>query len=59
MPGVEAHGAYAFCALGCLSILDSPHRSIPKYVVAVANTRACQSRDKEPCMLTILDWAGT
>ncbi|KAJ6442141.1 Terpenoid cylases/protein prenyltransferase alpha-alpha toroid [Purpureocillium lavendulum] len=30
-PGVEAHGAYAFCALGCLSILDSPHRSIPKY----------------------------
>ncbi|OAQ93660.1 farnesyltransferase subunit beta [Purpureocillium lilacinum] len=31
-PGVEAHGAYAFCALGCLSILDSPHRSIPKYL---------------------------
>lgn len=32
MPGVEAHGAYAFCALGCLSIIDSPHRIIPKYV---------------------------
>ncbi|KAK8919565.1 Protein farnesyltransferase subunit beta [Metarhizium anisopliae] len=30
-PGFEAHGAYAFCALGCLSILDSPHRTIPKY----------------------------
>jgi hypothetical protein len=30
-PGIEAHGAYAFCALGCLSILDSPHRSIPRY----------------------------
>ncbi|KAJ3467306.1 hypothetical protein MRS44_004870 [Fusarium solani] len=29
-PGVEAHGAYAFCALGCLSILDSPHRAIPR-----------------------------
>ncbi|PHH65998.1 hypothetical protein CDD81_946 [Ophiocordyceps australis] len=31
-PGVEAHGAYAFCALGCLSILDSPHRSVAKYL---------------------------
>lgn len=31
-PGVEAHGAYAFCALGCLSIIDSPHRSILRYV---------------------------
>ncbi|KAF5134521.1 Protein farnesyltransferase subunit beta [Metarhizium anisopliae] len=31
-PGFEAHGAYAFCALGCLSILDSPHRTIPKYL---------------------------
>lgn len=26
--GIEAHGAYAFCALGCLSIIDSPHRSV-------------------------------
>ncbi|ATY59604.1 Terpenoid cylases prenyltransferase alpha-alpha toroid [Cordyceps militaris] len=32
VPGIEAHGAYAFCALGCLSILDAPHRSIPKYM---------------------------
>ncbi|KAK0385321.1 hypothetical protein NLU13_7797 [Sarocladium strictum] len=31
-PGVEAHGAYAFCALGCLSILDSPTRSFAKYL---------------------------
>ncbi|KFH41232.1 Protein farnesyltransferase subunit beta-like protein [Hapsidospora chrysogenum ATCC 11550] len=30
--GFEAHGAYAFCALGCLSIIDSPHRSIPGYL---------------------------
>ncbi|KAJ0380870.1 hypothetical protein COL26b_000710 [Colletotrichum chrysophilum] len=29
-PDGEAHGAYAFCALGCLSILDTPHRIIPK-----------------------------
>lgn len=29
-PGAEAHGAYAFCALGCLSIIDSPHRIISR-----------------------------
>lgn len=31
-PDTEAHGAYAFCALGCLSILDTPERIIPKYL---------------------------
>ncbi|PHH55804.1 Protein farnesyltransferase subunit beta [Ceratocystis fimbriata CBS 114723] len=31
-PDAEAHGAYAFCALGCLSILDAPYRSIPKHL---------------------------
>lgn len=31
-PNNEAHGAYAFCALACLSILDAPHISIPKYL---------------------------
>lgn len=31
-PDVEAHGGYAFCALGCLSILDSPDRIIPRYL---------------------------
>lgn len=30
-PNAEAHGAYAFCALGCLAILDAPHRIIPRY----------------------------
>lgn len=29
-PTNEAHGAYAFCALACLAILDDPARSIPK-----------------------------
>ena len=29
-PDVEAHGAYAFCALACLSILGDPHDIIPK-----------------------------
>lgn len=30
-PGVEAHGAYAFCALACLSILGPPEEMIPRY----------------------------
>ncbi|KAJ0110114.1 protein farnesyltransferase subunit beta [Diaporthe amygdali] len=32
-PDAEAHGAYAFCALGCLAILDSPDRIIPSHWV--------------------------
>jgi protein farnesyltransferase subunit beta len=28
-PSNEAHGAYAFCALACLSIIDAPQKSIP------------------------------
>ncbi|KAL2016860.1 hypothetical protein VTK56DRAFT_2935 [Thermocarpiscus australiensis] len=31
-PNAEAHGAYAFCALGCLALLDQPSRSIPGYL---------------------------
>ncbi|PNS20901.1 Protein farnesyltransferase subunit beta [Sphaceloma murrayae] len=31
-PDNEAHGAYAFCGLACLSILDAPGISIPKYL---------------------------
>ncbi|KAG7151497.1 Protein farnesyltransferase subunit beta like protein [Verticillium longisporum] len=31
-PDTEAHGAYTFCALGCLATLDAPHRIIPKYL---------------------------
>lgn len=31
-PDAEAHGAYAFCALGCLSLLGSPDEMIPKYL---------------------------
>ncbi|KAJ4293795.1 CAAX farnesyltransferase (FTase) subunit beta [Collariella sp. IMI 366227] len=31
-PNAEAHGAYAFCALGCLALLDHPSRSIPSYL---------------------------
>jgi len=31
-PGDEAHGAYAFLAMGVLSMLDAPHIIIPKYL---------------------------
>lgn len=31
-PNNEAHGAYAFCALACLAILDNPRRIIPSYL---------------------------
>lgn len=31
-PGNEAHGAYAFCGLGCLSILGPPTETLPKYL---------------------------
>ena len=31
-PDNEAHGAYAFCCLAGLSLIDAPHRSIPKYL---------------------------
>lgn len=31
-PANEAHGAYAFCCLACLCLLDAPHISIPKHL---------------------------
>lgn len=30
-PGVEAHGAYAYCALACLALLGPPEETIPRY----------------------------
>lgn len=31
-PGNEAHGAYAFCGLGCLSIMGPPKETLNKYL---------------------------
>ncbi|KAJ5090247.1 hypothetical protein N7532_008931 [Penicillium argentinense] len=31
-PGVEAHGAYAFCALACLAILGPPEQTIARHM---------------------------
>ena len=43
MPGSEAHGAYAFCGLACLSLLDAPHISIPQYLDTEALVRCLAS----------------
>lgn len=29
-PNSEAHGAYAFCALACLAIIDDPAKNVPR-----------------------------
>ncbi|KAF2874469.1 terpenoid cyclases/protein prenyltransferase alpha-alpha toroid [Massariosphaeria phaeospora] len=31
-PGNEAHGAYAFCGLACLSIMGPPKATLPKHI---------------------------
>ena len=47
-PTNEAHGAYAFCALACLSIIDAPHISIPKYLDAQALVTWLAARQATP-----------
>ena len=47
-PTNEAHGAYAFCALACLSILDAPHVSIPKHLDAQALVSWLAARQTQP-----------
>lgn len=47
-PTNEAHGAYAFCALACLCILDAPHVSIPKYLDAPALLSWLAARQTQP-----------
>ncbi|KUI53568.1 Protein farnesyltransferase subunit beta [Cytospora mali] len=47
-PDAEAHGAYAFCALGCLAILDSPDRIFPRYLVVPRLISWLSSRQYAP-----------
>ncbi|KAI0183177.1 terpenoid cyclases/protein prenyltransferase alpha-alpha toroid [Xylaria flabelliformis] len=47
-PGAEAHGAYAFCALGCLAVLDAPHRIFPRFVCTILILRPL----RQPALLT-------
>jgi protein farnesyltransferase subunit beta len=47
-PGNEAHGAYAFCGLGCLSILGLPEETLPKYLNIPLLTHWLSSRQCSP-----------
>lgn len=47
-PGGEAHGAYTFCALACLCLLDTPRRSIARYMDVPALIRWLSSRQYAP-----------
>ena len=47
-PGEEAHGAYAFCGLACLSLLDQPHRSMHRYLDVDAMLSWLSSRQYAP-----------
>lgn len=44
----EAHGAYAFCALACLSILGPPHKTITNYLDLGALIRWLSARQYAP-----------
>ncbi|KAI4721086.1 terpenoid cyclases/Protein prenyltransferase [Aureobasidium sp. EXF-10727] len=47
-PDNEAHGAYAFCVLACLCLLDSPHKAIPTYLDTKSLTHWLVSRQASP-----------
>lgn len=47
-PGNEAHGAYAFCGLGCLAILGPPKETLPKYLDLHSLTHWLSSRQASP-----------
>ena len=47
-PGNEAHGAYAFCGLGCLSIVGPPKETLNKYLDMKALTHWLASRQCSP-----------
>jgi protein farnesyltransferase subunit beta len=47
-PGLEAHGAYAFCALACLCLLGDPHKVMPRYLDMDALLSWLSSRQYAP-----------
>ncbi|KAH7083151.1 terpenoid cyclases/protein prenyltransferase alpha-alpha toroid [Paraphoma chrysanthemicola] len=47
-PGNEAHGAYAFCGLGCLSILGPPVETLPKFLDMPLLVHWLSSRQASP-----------
>lgn len=47
-PGNEAHGAYAFCGLGCLAIIGPPKETLHKYLNVSALIQWLSSRQCSP-----------
>lgn len=47
-PGTEAHGAYTYCALAALCLLDAPHISLPRYLDVDALLSWLSSRQYAP-----------
>lgn len=47
-PGSEAHGAYTFCALACLSLLGSPDQMLHKYLDVAAIISWLSARQYAP-----------
>lgn len=47
-PGNEAHGAYAFCGLGCLSIIGAPKETLNKYLDVPLLIHWLSSRQASP-----------
>ncbi|EXJ90003.1 protein farnesyltransferase subunit beta [Capronia epimyces CBS 606.96] len=47
-PGNEAHGAYAFCAIACLCLYNTPHAAVNKFLDVNALTWWLSSRQYAP-----------
>lgn len=47
-PDNEAHGAYAFCSLACLCLMDAPHKSINKWLNVPKLLAWLSSRQQAP-----------
>lgn len=47
-PGNEAHGAYAFCGLGCLAILGPPDKTLTEFLDLPLLTQWLSSRQCSP-----------
>ena len=47
-PDNEAHGAYAFCVLACLCLIDDPKNSLPQYLNTNTLTRWLVDRQGGP-----------
>ncbi|KAL7622274.1 CAAX farnesyltransferase (FTase) subunit beta [Parahypoxylon ruwenzoriense] len=58
-PGGEAHGAYAFCALGCLAILGAPHRTFARAYQSRKNTLTLSSESRYLDVPRLISWLSS